>query len=516
MHRLTLLGICVLLSLSSSIWAQPHFAFHEPVTPARPVQVMVHRGLSTIAPENSAPAIEKCIEDYLEWVEIDVRLTKDGHHVLVHNSAVDGVTSGTGKVSELTLDQLKELDAGTWFAPRFAGTKILTLAEALALAKGRINLLIDCKTIDAKKLVEEILATGMERQVVVYDDVESLAEIREHARDKVARMAKYRKERDVDSFIREVAPAAVEINAEDITSELCQRFHQAGMKVQAQTLGAARDNPHVWQKVIADGVDWIQTDDPAAVRFFDAHRRIGQFPVMIACHRAASRYAPENTIPSIQIAAKLGIDYAEIDIRTTKDGQFVLVHDGQVTRTTTAKGPVRDFTFDEIHSLSAGTWFGKPFQETKVPSFDEGLEQYGPHMGAYLDAKDIAPEALVAFIQKYDLAKRHVVYQSLEYCEKLRAIDPTVRIMPPLRRIEDVPNVAKAKPFAVDAAWAALSADSIAECHRHDIKVFSDALGKNESVEEYLRAIGWGIDCIQTDHPLRVLRAIELATATKQ
>lgn len=516
MLRSIVFGVCLSLSCSSSVWAQPNFKFFEPVQPARPVQVMVHRGLASIAPENSAPAIEKCIEDYLEWVEIDVRLSKDGTHVLVHNSTVDSVTSGTGKVSELTIDELKSLDAGSWFAARFAGTKILTLQEALTLAKGKINLLIDCKTIDPKKLAEEIIAAGMESQVVVYDSPESLAKIREHAKDEVARMAKFRKGMDVEAYIRDVSPATVEINAEEVTAELCQRFHKAGIKVQAQTLGASRDTPDVWNKVISDGVDWIQTDDPAAIRFLDARRRISQFPVMIACHRAASRYAPENTLPAIQIAAKLGVDYAEIDIRTTKDGKFVLVHDGQVTRTTTAKGPVRDFTFDEITALSAGTWFGKPFRDTKVPSFDAGLADYGTKMGAYLDAKDISPDVLVAFIKKYDLANRHVVYQSLEYCEKLRAIDPTVRIMPPLRRIEDIPNVAKAKPYAVDAAWGALSAEFIAECHRNQIKVFSDALGKNESVEEYLKAIKWGIDCIQTDHPLRVLRAIELASTPKQ
>ena len=511
MHRLFSVGVGLLLGLANTAWAQPRFEFFEPVVPARPLQVMVHRGLSTIAPENTAPAIEKCVEDYLEWVEIDVRLSKDRTHVLIHDSTVESTTSGSGKVSELTIEELRSLDAGSWFAARFAGTKILSLPEALSLAKGKINLLIDCKAIDPKKLVDEILAAGMEQQVVVFDDVNVLEQIRGHS-NKVARMAKFRKGMDVEKFIRDVNPAAVEINAEDVTAELCQHFHNAGIKVQAQTLGAARDNPDTWKKVVDDGVDWIQTDDPAAIRFLDARRRLPPFPVMIACHRAASRYAPENTIPAIQIAAKLEVDYAEIDIRTTKDGQFVLVHDGQLTRTTTGKGPVRDFTFEEIRSLSAGTWFGKPFRDTKVPSFDEGLRHYGPSMGAYLDAKDIAPEALVSFIQKFELAERHVVYQSLEYCQKLRAIEPKVRIMPPARKIDDIPTIAKAKPYAVDAAWAALSAEFIAECHRHEIKVFSDALGKNETVEEYTKAINWGIDCIQTDHPLRVLRAIELVS----
>ena len=161
--------------------------------------------------------------------------------------------------------------------------------------------------------------------------------------------------------------------------------------------------------------------------------------------------------------------------------------------------------------MSAGTWFGKPFRETRVPSFEQGLNALGEHMGVYLDAKDIAPEALIAAIQKHLLASRHVVFQSVDYCSKLQKLDPSVRTMPPLKRLSDLDVVAAIKPYAVDAAWSALSAESIGECHRRGIKVFSDALGPNETVEKYLKAMEWGIDCIQTDHPLRVLRAIELA-----
>jgi glycerophosphoryl diester phosphodiesterase len=65
----------------------------------------------------------------------------------------------------------------------------------------------------------------------------------------------------------------------------------------------------------------------------------------------------------------------------------------------------------------------------------------------------------------------------------------------------------------VDAAWDILSAELIARCHRAGILVFSDALGSHERVEDYLQAIGWGIDLIQTNHPLRVMRAFELWAA---
>jgi glycerophosphoryl diester phosphodiesterase len=62
----------------------------------------------------------------------------------------------------------------------------------------------------------------------------------------------------------------------------------------------------------------------------------------------------------------------------------------------------------------------------------------------------------------------------------------------------------------VDTDWNILSKELIARCHAHGIKVFSDALGKHERIEDYLQAMDWGIDVIQTDYPMRVMRAIEL------
>jgi glycerophosphoryl diester phosphodiesterase len=434
--------------------------------------------------------------------------------VVVHDDTVNATTDGTGKVSDLTVDELKKLDAGSWFAARFAGSRLMTLPEALAVAKGKVNLYLDCKRIDPKLLVEEVMAARMERQVIVYDSPAVLAQVKAASKGTVPGMTKYRPAMDVDVFIKNVAPAAVEIDAPDVTAELCRRFHAAGIKVQAKVLGENWDNSTVWKRVIDAGVDWLQTDDPAGILFFNTRRRLGTFPVMISCHRGANRYAPENTLPAIREAARLGADFAEIDIRTTRDGRTVLMHDGTVNRTTNGKGAVRDLAFKEATSLNAGVRFGgNQFQETRVPSFEDGLTALGDKMGVYLDAKDIAAESLVAAIHKHRLSQRHVVYQSVQYCEKLRTLDPMVRTLPPLGRLDELDNVAASKPYGVDAQWFILSKHMIDDCHRRGIKVFSDALGQNENVEQYLKAIKWGIDCIQTDYPLRVLRAIELSSS---
>jgi glycerophosphoryl diester phosphodiesterase len=501
---------------SSPVFAQQNFRFFEPVEPPRNIQVMVHRGMAMAAPENSAAAIEMCAHDFCEWAEIDVRLTKDGRHVIIHDDTVDGTSNGMGLVAELTLDELKKLDAGEWFARRFAGNRLLTLPEALALAKGKINLYLDCKQIDPKLLAEEVIAAGMQQQVIVYASPDVLASVKAASQGTVSGMTKYHPQTmPFAAFVQDVAPAAVEIDADVLTPEICQQFHAVGIKVQAKVLGEKWDTPSVWEQVITAGADWLQTADPAGVLFFNARRTLGTFPVKIAAHRGANRYAPENTLPAIRTAARLGVDFAEIDIRTTRDGKHVLLHDATLDRTTDGKGSIRGIAFEEATMLSAGTWFGKPFRETRVPSFDDGLMALGDKTGAYLDAKDIVPEALIAAIRQYHLEDRHVVYQSANYCDRIRKLDPMVRTLPPLRRLNQLDAIAAIEPYGVDAAWSSLSQEMIAKCHEKGIQVFSDAIGKNENVEEYQKAIHWGIDCIQTDHPLRVLRAIELLAAKK-
>jgi glycerophosphoryl diester phosphodiesterase len=103
-----------------------------------------------------------------------------------------------------------------------------------------------------------------------------------------------------------------------------------------------------------------------------------------------------------------------------------------------------------------------------------------------------------------------VVYQSAAYLERLKKLNPAVRPLPPLKTADDLEKVAALAPYGVDASWRALSKELIEKCHARNIRVFSDALGLHETVENYTRAIGWGIDVIQTDHPARVLRALEL------
>ncbi len=506
----SLLVIVCLAWAAAPALAQPKFPFFEPVQPPRNVQLVAHRGMHALAPENSLAALTACAADYIEWAQIEVRTTKDGQHVVIHDDRIDGCSNGKGAVADLTLDELKGFDAGSWFAPRFKGARLSSLAEVLAAASGKLNLCLDCQRVDPDRLVKEISTAKMEHQVLVCGPAELLARVSVASEKKIPVMIAFRpKTMTVESVLKDVNPAAVEIDAGDVDAVLCKALHDRGVKVQARVLGEKWDNAATWNKMLDAGVDRLRTDDPAGVRFAEVRRRVPKFPVLISYHRGANRYAPENTVASLEKAAALGADYIEFDIRPTKDGKYMLLHDGTLDRTTGATGPIRNAPSGTVSELSAGTWFGRPFAAQRVPTLDEALTAIGKKSHAYLDAKDITPEDLLAAMRKYDLVERSVVYQSARYLEKLKALEPKVRALPPLGRVEQFDRVAALSPYAFDTNWSILSQELIDRAHKAGIKVFSDAMS-NEQVDQYLRAMGWGIDLIQTDHPLRVLRAVEL------
>lgn len=481
------------------------FPFFEPVQPPRRVQAIAHRGEAGQASENSRPALVRCIEDGIEWAEVDVRLTHDGQHVIWHDASVLDDSGKKIVIAQSALTELKQIDIGSRVATRFANERILSLMECFDIARGKLNLYLDCKAVNPEQLVHEIREAKMERQAIIYDSGENLRRAYSASDGHVPLMAKWRAGNPIANGILN----AVEVNADEITEDVCRRFHGLGVKVQIKCLDQW-DNPNFWQKSIAAGADWIQTDLPEEVRAFDLWRRVAQRPVRFSLHRGANRYAPENTLPAFEKAIRLKADFIEFDVRTTKDGNFFLLHDSSLDGKTDGRGPIAQALSSDIEKLSAGVKFGRAFAKIPLPTLEDFLNATSGKIDLYFDAKAITPEALAEAVARHGMADRTVVYQSLDYVKKLREIDPRIRALPPFSSMNDWEAISQFKPYAVDAKWNLLSREMIARFHAAGIQVFSDALGAHERIEDYLQAIDWGIDLIQTDHPLRVMRAIEL------
>lgn len=115
--------------------------------PKRPTQglIIAHRGASGSAPENTLAAVRLALAQKADMIEIDVFLSKDGQIVVMHDQKVDRTTNGKGNIESLTLREIKQLDAGSWFANTFKGEKVPTLPEVLQTIEGQAKLLIEIK-----------------------------------------------------------------------------------------------------------------------------------------------------------------------------------------------------------------------------------------------------------------------------------------------------------------------------------------------------------------------------------
>ena len=144
----------------------------------------------------------------------------------------------------------------------------------------------------------------------------------------------------------------------------------------------------------------------------------GKIP--LGAHRGDFKYYPENTMPAFISAYKLGVDNIETDVRRTKDGVLVLIHDRSVERTTGAQGFVDQMTLAEIKALDAGIYKGEEFKGEQIPTVEEFLDfisttdlvinwelkEYPSDLG---DRAYETADELVKLIRKYGLSKRSLI-----------------------------------------------------------------------------------------------------------
>ncbi|MEU8530767.1 MULTISPECIES: glycerophosphodiester phosphodiesterase [Streptomyces] len=154
------------------------------------------------------------------------------------------------------------------------------------------------------------------------------------------------------------------------------------------------------------------TADPAT-RPAAGPARAAHGPPLVIAHRGASAYAPENTLAAIDLAGEMGFAWVENDVRRTRDGELVVVHDDSLARTTDveqrfpgrAPWNVKDFTAAEIAGLDAGSWFGGRWRGARVPTLKE-----------YLNRLDANRQNLLLEIKKPEL------YPGIE-ADTLRVLD---------------------------------------------------------------------------------------------
>ena len=143
--------------------------------------------------------------------------------------------------------------------------------------------------------------------------------------------------------------------------------------------------------------------------------------VLLGAHRGDRKHYPENTMPAFIAAAEMGCDAIETDVRMTKDGHLILIHDRDVERTTNATGFVDEMTLAEIKALDAGFWKGDEFKGLQIPTVEEFLEyvsktnllvnwelkEYPKDLGEERSYETV--DRLIALIKKYGMVERSMM-----------------------------------------------------------------------------------------------------------
>jgi glycerophosphoryl diester phosphodiesterase len=239
-----------------------------PWTGKFPVLVVAHRGFSGVAPENTLAAFKRAIDLGVDMIELDVHLSKDGQVVVIHDDTLNRTTNGKGKVAHHTLNELKQLDAGSWFGKQFSGEKIPMLKEVLELTRGRMLLNIELKIGDqgqytmmdlADRSFKEVEKAGMLNQVVFSSFDPSAIDRIIGKSPKIPVALIYNQSW---TFPQEVTGGRsipiLSCSGKVLTQANISNTHQRGMKVIVWTLNTEE---HM-QYFLSTGVDGIITDYP--------------------------------------------------------------------------------------------------------------------------------------------------------------------------------------------------------------------------------------------------------------
>ena len=228
------------------------------------MQIFAHRGVCQDAPENTMAAYTKALELNV-GIEVDVRVSGDGHLICFHDALLNRTTNGRGLVRNFTIAELKQLDAGSWFHPDFAQARIPTLAELLFFVKGKTYLAIEMKFPGTEELIaRELEAAGMVEEVVVFDTVDAYSFPRrmKDNNPNISTAVLCTCEEDYESLKRskfqDVNIIWGWIYSNWLTHEIVDDMQQQGLQVVATTVNAESD----MIKHLDLGVDGICTDHP--------------------------------------------------------------------------------------------------------------------------------------------------------------------------------------------------------------------------------------------------------------
>ena len=236
------------------------------------VYVIAHRGLHHGIPENSLPAYARAIELGCDFIEVDIRRTRDGKFVSIHNPTIDAYTGGeTGQVSDMTLQQLRALDIGSAVGSQWKGTRIPTLEEILELAKGKVGIYLDLKVPAVPELLQIIRQYDMEQSVVWYIPLQFYLDTGSEVFGQSLPMPDPHSYESLRDLLDQHSPRLVATDMDVLSEEFVTRAHGKNAMVFVDEDDGSELE---WARILRWNTDGIQTDHPEElIEFLKSQQR---------------------------------------------------------------------------------------------------------------------------------------------------------------------------------------------------------------------------------------------------
>ncbi len=234
--------------------------------------IFAHRGSCALAPENTITSFEMAVSHQADAIELDAKLSKDGTVMVIHDPTVDRTTDGTGKVNELTLADLKSLDAGSKFNTQYKGEKIPTLDEVFEAVGQKLLVNVELTNYSSSKddlitRVADVVSRHNMKNRVLFSSFlpKNLKSIKELIPDAPVALLCLP---GIGGFfsrsfmLRHVSPAIIHPNLVDVDRLYIYIEHKRGRRVHVWTVNADQD----LQRMLDLKVDGIFTDNPLKAR----------------------------------------------------------------------------------------------------------------------------------------------------------------------------------------------------------------------------------------------------------
>lgn len=230
-----------------------------------PVEVTAHRGYSAAYPENTIPAFKGAIQVGADWAELDVQQTADGEVIVMHDSNLKRTTGLDKEVWQVTWDEIKDLDNGSWFDKKYQTVRIPTLEEVLKVCRGKIHLNIEIKPSGHDKDLEEQVAKLLKKYhmrdtcVVSSLKYDSLRKIKE-ADDSIE--TAYITSVSYGNFTDLEYADGYSVESTLLSKSFVNKAQKAGKQIYVWTV----NSEECLEKVVGMGIDNVITDDPVMAK----------------------------------------------------------------------------------------------------------------------------------------------------------------------------------------------------------------------------------------------------------